>query len=76
MLGLSEAILGLVSAILGGEELGFTTVSGLFLSCTSVLESAVVVELLSTTGTSAVGGGDVGDTVEAFAPEPVNKPLL
>ena len=71
MFGLSEAIVGLVSAILGGEELGLT--SGLYLSWTTSGLGSSGVELLGTTGSAA--GGDV-DTVEAFVPEPVNKPLL
>ena len=71
MFGLSEAIVGLVSAILGGEELGLT--SGLYLSWTTSGFGSSGVELLGTTGSAA--GGDV-DTVEAFVPEPVNKPLL
>jgi len=62
MCGLSDAIVGLVSAILGGEEPSLTSEAGLFLSWTTGSSGeVVVVVVLATTGS---GGSTVGGDVE------------
>ena len=73
MCGLSDAIVGLVSAILGGEELSLT--SGLFLSWTCTTPISSEGEAIFGTTVSAAGG-EV-ETIEELLPGPlVNKPLL